>query len=205
MTLKTLLGAAALTLASLGTAQAVTVDNVANIPSAWGEVDLGNTLDIGTGSWLGGDKPEEVTGSVGGQYRSPFQGGPGTVEADLPYWNLRAGDSATLVYDTTQYIFSILWGSVDTYNKIQFFNGAGDVTGVTVTSADLTDPNPTPGAQGGASFVRISGLAFDRVELSSSGNSFEFSNAIAAVPLPAGGVLLLTALGGLALARRRKG
>ena len=201
MSIKSILGAAVLALATVGPAQAIVIDNVANIPDAWGMVDLGNTLDIGSGSWLGGDAPETVTGSVGGQYRSPFQGGPGTVEATTPYWNLRSGDSATLVYATTQYVFSILWGSVDGYNSITFFNGAADLVGQTVTRADLTDPNPQSGL--GASFVRITDLAFDRVRLSSSGNSFEFSNAIAAVPLPAGGLLLLTALGGLALARRR--
>ena len=44
---------------------------------------------------------------------------------------------------------------------------------------------------------------FDSVKFSSTGNSFEF--ALAPVPLPAAGLLLLTALGGMkVMSRRRK-
>ncbi|MRH21552.1 VPLPA-CTERM sorting domain-containing protein [Rhodovulum strictum] len=37
------------------------------------------------------------------------------------------------------------------------------------------------------------------------GGSFEFSNVVAPVPLPAGALLLLTGLGALAAARRVRG
>lgn len=145
--------------------------------------------------------PQLVSGSLGGQYRSPFESlGAGNFES-IQYWNVLGNRTGNLVLSAAVGTLSFLWGSVDTYNTVTLFNTLAG-TSLVITNADLGNPDaPTIGL--GASFVTISGFAFDRVEFGGSGNSMEFSN-VAAIPLPAGGLLLIGALGGLALLRRRK-
>lgn len=54
-------------------------------------------------------------------------------------------------------------------------------------------------------FSDILGGVFDGIRFSSKDYSMEFANlTVAPIPLPAGGVLLLTAVGGLAIAQRRR-
>lgn len=98
---------------------------------------------------------------------------------------------------------TLLWGSLDTYNSLEFI--LGGVSQGTVTGGDVIALSTSNPGGGGASLVKISGITFDTVKFSSNENAFEFANvSVAAVPLPAGGLLLLASLGGLALVRRRK-
>ena len=123
--------------------------------------------------------------------------------------------SVTLQFPTLETYLGILWGSVDGYNSLSFYNGAtliGTVTGSDV----LASPNGDRGINGTA-YVNISttgGSAFDRVVAASGLNAFEFddvsfnltSSTFAAddpVPEPVGVALFGTGLFALAFVRRR--
>jgi len=139
-------------------------------------------------------------GSTPSVARSPFDVLPGF--GSIGYFNVLgngAANVATLTLASVRTSLSFLWGSPDTYNLVTLFNGENSLN---VVLADLFDPN-SPVEGSGATFVTISGFSFDRVEFVSTSPAFELSN-IAAVPLPAGGLLLIGALGGLAALRRRK-
>jgi hypothetical protein len=108
--------------------------------------------------------------------------------------------------------FGLLWGSVDTYNTLSFFNGStliGTITGSQVT------PNAT-GNQGasGTFYVNVNSTqAFDKVVATSSQFAFEFDNVALArdpggadpsiVAAPAALALFGLGLVGLAALRRR--
>lgn len=165
-----------------------------------------------------------VTGSQPGQYAAPFLSGNNGQGFGAP--NQPNG------VDTTRYLttgsttsnaaarveisfagapmqyFGLLWGSVDSYNKIEFFSGAtsvGSFTGGAIT------PTAT-GDQGlnGTYYVNInSTLGFDRVVMTSDGFAFEFDNlawrtAPVVVPEPMSAALLGAGLLGLGLARKRR-
>ena len=104
--------------------------------------------------------------------------------------------SVTLAFPTLETYLSILWGSVDSYNSLSFYNGAaliGTVTGNDVMASDSGDQGAN-----GTTYVNITttdGGAFDRVVAISGGNSFEFddvsfnetishASALAADPVP---------------------
>jgi len=198
---KTLLASVALSLsfATSGLAAIVTSNTQDN--TELGTL-TGTTLNLGSATWS--TAPDIRAGNLGGQYRSPFeQLGAGNFER-LSYWNVLGGTSATLSVNGPASALSFLWGSVDTYNFVTLINSVTNQTDV-IDLADLLFPDVPPTGIG-ASFVTIrSGFAFDKVQFLSQGNSLEFSNvSVAPVPLPAGGVLLVTALGGFGLLRRRK-
>lgn len=108
--------------------------------------------------------------------------------------------AVTLTFAATQTYLGLLWGSIDDYNKLEFFNGATSV-GTVVPGFNLPDQNGNQGF-GGTMYVNItSDMPFDRV-VATSGNTFafEFDN-VAVVPEPstyvAGGLALLPLLFGL--------
>jgi hypothetical protein len=191
--MKSLVGSALLAL-SLGTAaQAVTVTNTTVSGLGTDPFVAGSVTLPGGSSWF--DAPDIEVGSAGGLYRTPFEGGTGAGTAQ--FFNVTADNSpAILVLNSVQTSLRLLWGSVDTYNTLELFLGNSLVA--TVTSANMVNPQFSTGAE----YVTISGQAFDEVRFLSSTNSFEFA-AIAAVPLPAGGLLLIGALGAFAVLRRR--
>jgi hypothetical protein len=168
------------------------------------------SLDLPVGStWL--LPPDTVNGDAAGEYLSPFFAlGAGNYE-ETSYWNVAgsggSGNMAQLIMGTVSDSLSLLWGSPDTYNFVTLINfvRGGLTTSVSIGLNDLNQGLVTPG--GGAVYVTISGFLFNKVEFFSSSPAFEFSNVSASpapVPLPAAGLMLLIALGGLAALRQHK-
>jgi hypothetical protein len=197
--------AAALALAA-SSVQAATV-TVLDTTDAWQNVNLSQTTTLpGGGSWTAA--PTTRTGNITNVTRSPFDGtgngGADSTPADweqIPYFSVGPSNPANpsiLDLSSDRSAFNILWGSIDNYNTLQFYNNL--VLVATVTSLDLVPPGET---QFGAAWVSITGLIFDRVVFTSSLNAFEFSN-IQAVPLPPALLLFGSALALGYLARKRR-
>jgi hypothetical protein len=166
---------------------------------------------------------QAVQGSAAGLYAAPFlSGGNGTGfgpggsnqanGADATIY-LTSGSTGAFVnaavelqFAAPQLYLGLLWGSVDNYNTLRFYNGATLVD--TVTGVDvLASPNGDQGVNGTV-YVNINTTgAFNRVVATSSQFAFEFDNvAYSASPVPDGGTTLMLlglALGGLGLVRSR--
>ncbi|WP_050929937.1 VPLPA-CTERM sorting domain-containing protein [Aestuariivita boseongensis] len=111
---------------------------------------------------------------------------------------LSSGDPAT-VYDIDFDLGSdqVVWEAGGFTFTATSFYGFEDTSGTKAFSASgwLTgnDYDPTEG------FMRLSAQ-----DVNGSGGIISFSSTTVPVPLPAGGLLLLTALGGMAVVRRRR-
>jgi hypothetical protein len=130
-----------------------------------------------------------VSGSVASLYAAPFLSGSNGLGFGASGGNQSNGmdastyvavgkaGSATLQFSTPMTYLGLLWGSVDAYNMLSFYNGAtliGTVTGSDV----IANPNGDQGANGTvyANINATSGSSFDRVIATSDGNAFEFDD-----------------------------
>jgi hypothetical protein len=165
-----------------------------------------------------------VTGSASGRYAAPFLSGNngagfgpgGSTQAngvDTTRY-LSSGSSGAVARSRVELAlpgassyFGLLWGSVDSYNTLAFYDGAtlvGSLTGSAVT------PRATgnQGSQGTFYVNIVSDRPFDRVVASATSYAFELDNVAfsAPTPIPAPAALALFAMGllGLAWARRRR-
>jgi hypothetical protein len=120
------------------------------------------------------------------------------------YTAILRGSAATYDFGRTMTSLSLVWGSVDDYNRIVFY-----LNGKAVDRVAGDDLFPTAPQATGYTNVFLRTAGFDSVRFASTRNSFEYANLTAAVPVPAAGAFLLAAfaaLGGLGLlgASRRR-
>lgn len=205
--------AALLALAVPASAATLTVTNLGDGQAAYDLVDPFNGTALQSGVSF---DAAIVANNVGGVYRSPYDN---SGSASVPGWQqlsyfavgpANLPSPATLLIAGGADMLKFLWGSIDGYNGLEFFSGATSL-GV-VTNADIAPASTEPAGKG-ASYVTISSdMDFDRVMFISSRNAFEVANITVflddqppggVVPVPAAGLLLIGAMGGLALMRRR--
>ena len=160
-------------------------------------------------------------GSVANQYRSPYEDLSQTIPSGFEtaaYSSVRSG-SVAYNFQGGANTLSILWGSPDSYNNLQFYDGESgtgnllstlSASGFGFTGSDLTPP-----ATGGLAHDLVtftSTATFLSVVLSSTQAAFEYAGLTAALndtpvptPLPPALLLFGSALVGLAaLGRRRR-
>ncbi len=141
--------------------------------------DFDTTLPVITGSGYG------IVSGSNSSHAAPY--GDATQ-----YLAVYGGGKATIDLGGSYNSISLLWGSIDTYNKIEFLSGGAVVT--TITGSDVI-ANPT-GNQGpnGTKQFGIAG-SFDTIAISSTANSFELDNLTVSQVPDAGSTLAL--LGGV--------
>lgn len=210
----------ALALAPLS-ASALTVQTVATDATAWGMVNTAQTVALPNGSsWT--SAPLQMPNAWFPQvdpcisFCSPFDPGIfGTNQTigatplagwqSLPFWaTWQTADRSNvnvLSFSGVQRSLSLLWGSFDTGNLIEFVLNGTVVGSVAGNQLGVTVGNPGRGA----ALVNLSGILFDELRFSSTSGGFEYANLAAApIPLPLPVAGLAAALGMLGLVRRRR-
>lgn len=154
-------------------------------------------------------------GSIQGVFKSPFDQTP--ISGTQSYFSVggsvngqgAVGPTVTLTYDVAQTAITLLWGSIDTYNFIDFYSGATkvfSVDGSTVAAKIGVGLVTKRGYEEVArlGFYGFGPNGFDSIRFTATNSAFEFALPPAHAPIPAAGLMLLTALGGIAVLRRRR-
>jgi hypothetical protein len=160
-----------------------------------------------------------VKGSIDGIAAPPFISnsngvpfGYPTVSGPDPTNYLSAGKGTfTVIFPAEEKYLGLLWGSVDDFNKLEFFDGAASVGFLTGTNI-LASPSGDQGVNG-TLYVNInSDLQFDRVVGSETSSEYAFEadnfafNPRPIIETPEPGTLALFGVGlvGLWFVRRRR-
>lgn len=193
-----------------GAPTGVSYANFNNLPV--GDTTGGSSGGIGVAFTGGASVQYGVVQGTSGYTAAPyFSNGNGALfgtSADgrdpTPYISTGIG-SATFTLPGTEHYLGLLWGSVDSYNTLSFYDGTsliGTLTGANVAA----DPNGNQGP-GGTYYVNVNASSgFNRVVASSSQYAMEVDNmAYNSTPVPEPGSLLLlgTGLIGVALVVRK--
>lgn len=149
-----------------------------------------------------------VSGSVSGVHAQPYGSAGG-------YYSVGPGDTQPGAIDLSSFgnisSLSFLWGSVDSYNVLNFLDAADNVL-ASFTGSDIfnpangnqTDPNTNPVVVFLLSGSDVTNFARLQLTTNPSQNAFEIDNlAINPVPEPATWGLMLLGFAGVGFAMRR--
>jgi hypothetical protein len=199
-------------IAGAANAATVTLDTSHTGPLAGSSLETFDELGLGTpaantplnglgGATLSVSNAQIVQGSSAGNYAAPF---PVSGVDKTHYLSVFGGGTATITLAHAATNLGLLWGSVDRYNTISFLDGADNVL-ATFTGNDFAVNNGDQ-SLAGTYYANISSdIAFLKVVLTSTSNSFEVDNiAISAVPLPAALPLFGAALAGMSFVGRKR-
>lgn len=138
-----------------------------------------------------------VSGSVNGKYMQPYQD-------DTPYMTAAFSSPAgsqDLFLERSYGYFGLYWGSVDSYNTLQFFDGSTSLLAITGSEIGNMFEAVTVGEQGdaGSAYINISGIGgYNHVAFRTGEFAFESDNHTIADPVsitePAAGFLFLLCL-----------
>lgn len=188
----------------LAPAQAATVDYSLTLPAAAAANPLVTSI---TGA--GATMDENVSGNAPFR-RSPWDAANSPLDftdAGSIYSALYNGDGSKTAVNATFELSGVfrklrlVWGTPGPLNTLKLL-----LDGVEQFSLTGAGPFGFSGHVDNSVLVTIGDVAFDEIVIGADHRAFEFSNmqTLSQVPVPAAGLLLAGALGGLAALRRRK-
>ena len=180
----------------------------------------GTVTVVGAGNGSAQSSSPVVQGTSANNYAAPVMNSSGAMVA-TPYLSTGgAPGTITLTFSGLESYFGLLWGSIDVVNTLSFYNGTSLLA--TVTGQDAQNAGvgfTTNGSQtfGGSQYTLVNflnGTQFNKIVFSQANNglpSFEAASLqyaarnVNVVPEPASIALIGLGLGGLMIARRRRG
>ncbi len=220
-----LTGALALGLACMSPATHATLtinSVVGGVPSGaasyvnFDNLPLGSTGGASGGITVSFTSPgQTVQGNAANAYAAPFLSnnngllfGDPTNGPNTTHYLSTGNGTVNLALPNAEKYFGLLWGSVDAYNTLEFFDAMNSSVGTITGSQVSALANGDQGASG-TYYVNInSDVAFTKVVASSSAFAFEFDNVAInpealQVPEPASMALFRLGLFGLGFTRRK--
>ncbi len=117
---------------------------------------------------------------------APFVGPLPGARDTTNYLSIGGGGSETITFASEKNAFGLYWGSLDSYNTINFYDGTTLVASYTGNDILPLFPTGNQGSFSSNGYVEFSGLQpFNKVVLGSTSNAFEIDNVSAGnVPAP---------------------